>query len=118
MTGAETDRPSDDLRRVQVDVVSISKPELGSEPDTYRCDAEVRISEGTDRRVEKARLAIQHPSGWMGVTAGFSYELDARVYPTFEARAEQACLWALEEFPSDEIISVFLLGSGTIDYDG
>jgi hypothetical protein len=55
----------------------------------------------------------------MGVNAGFSYELDAAEYPTFEARAEQACLWTMEEFPSadGELISVFLLGTGTVEFE-
>ena len=109
-----------DLRRLQVDVVSTSKPEPGPEPHTFRCEAEIRIREGEDRRVDKAKLLVRHKRGWMGVNAGFDYQLDAVEYPTFEARAEQACLWTLEEFPSEdgELISVFLLGSGAVEFEG
>jgi hypothetical protein len=52
----------------------------------------------------------------MGVEARFFYDLDSREFPTFEARAEQACLQVLQEFPSDEIISVFLLGTGEVEF--
>jgi hypothetical protein len=108
-----------DLRWLQVDVVSTSKPEEGPERHTYRCEAEIRIREGNHQRVDRARLLVKHPRGWMGVNAGFSYELDAAEYPTFEARAEQACLWTMEEFPSadGELISVFLLGTGTVEFE-
>ncbi len=117
MTEASTDQ-SEGMHHLQVDVVSTSKPEPGPERDLYRCAADIRISEGTEHKVCKATLVIRHLAGWMGVNAGFTYTLDAREYPTFEARAEQACLWAISEFPSDEDkgISVFLLGTGTIDF--
>ena len=112
----QTDR---DLRRVQVDVVSTSRPEPGPERHTYRCEADIQIREGNHRRFDKARLVVRHPSGWMGVNAGFSYELDPAEFPTFEARAEQACLWTMDEFPSEdgELISVFLLGTGEVHYE-
>ena len=108
-----------DLRRLQVDVVSTSKPEPGPEPHTFRCEADIRIREGGHQRVDQAKLLVRHKRGWMGVNAGFAYELDAAKYPTFEARAEQACLWTLDEFPSadGELISVFLLGSGTVEFE-
>ncbi len=110
---------SRDLRTLQVDVVSTSKPEPGPDRHTYRCEADIRISEGDRRRVDRARLLVRHPSGWMGVNAGFEYHLDPAEYPTFEARAEQACLWTMEEFPSEdgELISVFLLGTGAVHFE-
>ena len=104
------------IRRLRVDVESTSKPAHDEELSAYRCDAEIRVVEGESRHVTKARLAVHHPRGWMGVAAGFSYELDEREFPTFAARAEEACLRVLKEFPSDEIISVFLLGTGDADY--
>lgn len=104
--------------RLQVDIMSTSKPEPGPGPHTYRCDADVVVSEPGYRQVCRARITVHHPSGWMGVAAGFEYDLDHRVYPTFESRAEQACLWALEAFRSDEIISVLLLGTGAVHYAG
>jgi hypothetical protein len=113
-----SDPAEGDLRTLQVDVVSTSKPEPGPDRHTYRCDADIRIREGDHLQVDRARLLV-HPSGWMGVNAGFQYELDAATYPTFEARAEQACLWTIGEFPSEdgELISVFLLGTGTVEFD-
>ncbi|NNF87266.1 MAG: hypothetical protein HKM97_01940 [Acidimicrobiia bacterium] len=54
----------------------------------------------------------------MGVEAGFYFEVDDREFPTFAARAEYACLQAVKEFPSDQIISVFLLGTGEAEFDG
>jgi hypothetical protein len=110
--------PTGDMVRLQVDVVTTSKPARGPERHLYRCPADIRIAEGSARTVCKADLVIRHPAGWMGVRAGFSYTLDRREYPTFEARAEQACLLALAEFPSEEhqIISVFLLGTGATDF--
>lgn len=112
-----TDRTGE-MCRLQVDVVTTSRPTPGPERHLYRCPADIRISEGSDRRVCKADLVIRHPAGWMGVRAGFTYLLDRREYPTFEARTERACLLALSEFPSEEhqIISVFLLGTGATDF--
>ena len=108
-----------DVRTLQVDVVSTSRPEPGPDRHTYRCEADIRIREGERLRVDHARLLVRHPSGWMGVNAGFGYELDAEAFPTFEARAEQACLWTMDEFPSEdgELISVFLLGTGAVHYE-
>ena len=60
----------------------------------------------------RAQLTVHHPRGWMGVAAGFDYDIDPQEYPTFQERAECARRLALEEFPADELISVFLLGSG------
>jgi len=117
LTGTSTDQ-SGEMHDLQVDVVSTSKPEPGPERDVYRCAADIRISEGADHQVCKATLVIRHLAGWMGVNAGFTYSLDSREYPTFEARAEQTCLWAMAEFPSEEhkTISVFLLGTGAADF--
>jgi hypothetical protein len=63
-------------------------------------------------KVCAARLTVHHPRGWMGVAAGFEYDVDATEYPTFDERAEYVHRQVLAEFPSDEIISVFLLGTG------
>ena len=117
MTETSTDQ-SGGKHHLQVDVVSTSKPEPGPERDVYRCAADIRVSEGADHQVCKATLVIRHLAGWMGVNAGFTYSLDGREYPTFEARTEQACLWAMSEFPSEEhkTISVFLLGTGATDF--
>lgn len=52
----------------------------------------------------------------MGVAARFLYELDARRYPSFKARAERAHELALTRFPADRIISVALLGTGEARY--
>ena len=104
------------IRRLRVDVQSTSKPAREEDQSVYRCDAEISVAEGDSRQVSKARLTVHHPRGWMGVSAGFSYDLDEREFPTFAARAEEACLRVLKEFPSDEIISVFLLGTGSVDY--
>jgi hypothetical protein len=106
----------EEIRRVRVEVESTSKPEPGPERMTFKCDADIRISEGGEHQVCKARLTVHHPRGWMGVSAEFAYEVDCRQYPTFAARAEYACLQAVKEFPSDEIISVFLLGTGEIEF--
>jgi hypothetical protein len=111
-----TDTVPTAIRRLRVDVESTSKPVHDEEHGVYRCDAEIRIIEGTSRQVTRARLTVHHPRGWMGVSAGFSYDLDEREYPTFAARAEEACLRVVEEFPSDEIISVFMLGTGEPEY--
>ena len=117
MTEASTDQ-SEGMHHLQVDVVSTSKPEPGPERDSYRCAADIRISESADHQVCKATLMIRHLAGWMGVNAGFSYTLDGRDYPTFEARAEQACLWAISEFQSDENkgMALRLLGTGATDF--
>ena len=109
-----TETPMGSMRRLRVDVESTSKPE--HQDDVYKCDAEIRIVEGESRQVTKARLSVHHPRGWMGVSAGFTYDLDAREFPTFAARAEEACLRVMKEFPSDEIISVFLLGTGDTEF--
>ncbi len=58
-------------------------------------------------------LTVHHPRGWMGVAAAFDFQLDSREYPTFDERAAKARLMTLDEFPDDELISVFLLGTGT-----
>ena len=108
--------PPSTTRKLRVDVESTSKPVHDEEHGVYKCDAEIRVVEGESRQVTKARLSVHHPRGWMGVSAGFSYDLDEREFPTFAARAEEGCLRVLKEFPSDEIISVFLLGSGDADY--
>ena len=117
----ETARPLSDeaaaqVRRLRVDVESTSKPEPGPDRHTYKCLADIRVSEGEEHQVCKARLTVHHPRGWMGVSAGFTFEVDGREFPTFAARAEHACLQVMKEFPSDEIISVFLLGSGDANY--
>lgn len=106
------------VRRLRVEVESTAKPEPGPEHDTYRCDAEIRVTEGSQRTVCPARLTVHHPRAWMGVEARFVYDLDSREFPTFAARAEQACLKVVREFPSDEIISVFLLGTGEAEFPG
>jgi hypothetical protein len=89
-----------------------SKPLPGPERHTYLCDADLRITEGDEVKVCAARLTVHHPRGWMGVAAGFEYDVDATEYPTFDERAEYVHRQVLAEFPSDEIISVFLLGTG------
>ena len=104
-------------RRLRVDVESTSKPERGEEPNTYRCLATIRVAEGEEHHECSARLTVHHPRGWMGVEAGFYFEVDDRELPTFAARAEYACLQAVKEFPSDQIISVFLLGTGEAEFD-
>lgn len=124
MTGAKTPMPIEgsadqaraEKRRVRVDVESTSKPEPGPERDTYRCDADIRISEGGEHQVCRARLTVHHPRGWMGVSTGFTYEVDSREFPTFASRAEFVCLEVMKEFPSDEIVSVFLLGTGDLEF--
>ncbi len=125
MTETKPDRPTElptdetgpQIRRIRVDVESTSKPEPGPERNTFRCLADIRISEEEEHHVCKARLTVHHPRGWMGVSAGFTYEVDGREFPTFAARAEQACLEVIKEFPSDEIISVFLLGTGESEFN-
>lgn len=110
-------QPDQWVKRVRVDVESIAKPEPESDRKTYRCDAEIRVSEGDHHQTCDAKLTVHHPRGWMGVEAGFIYELDVREFPTFEARAEAACLRVVSEFPADQIISVFLLGTNEADFD-
>lgn len=105
------------IRRLRVDVASTSKPERGEDPDTFRCLATIRVMEGEERHQCSAKLTVHHPRGWMGVEAGFLFEVDDRELPTFAARAEYACLQVVKEFPSDEIISVFLLGTGEPEFD-
>ena len=117
-TRASTEESPDWVRRLYVDVESTAKPEPGAEPDTYRCEAAIRVSEGEQRTTCPARLTVHHPRAWMGVEARFFYDLDSREFPTFAARAEQACLQVVQEFPSDEIISVFLLGTGEAEFPG
>ncbi|MCB2224720.1 MAG: hypothetical protein KQH83_11185 [Actinobacteria bacterium] len=97
-----------------VDVRSVSKPVRLEGRDRYRCEAEIRVTEGGREKVTRARLTVCHPRGWMGVFAGFVYELDTRRYPTFERRAEWARQRVLDEFPDDRLISVFLLGTGSV----
>ena len=104
-------------RRLRVDVESTSKPERGEEAHTYKCLAVIRVREGEKHQECSARLTVHHPRGWMGVEAGFVFEVDDREFPTFAARAEYACLQAVKEFPSDEIISVFLLGTGEPEFN-
>ncbi|NNC90994.1 MAG: hypothetical protein HKN80_00740 [Acidimicrobiia bacterium] len=104
------------VRRLRVEVESTAKPEAGPEPNTYRCDAAIRVTEEGQRTTCPARLTVHHPRAWMGVEARFVYDLDSREFPTFAARAEQACLQVIQEFPSDEIISVFLLGTGEAEF--
>ena len=106
------------VRRLRVEVESTAKPEPGPDRNTYRCDADIRVTEGSQRKVCPARLTVKHPRAWMGVEARFSYDLDSREFPTFEARAEQACLQVVREFPSDQIISVFLLATGETEFPG
>lgn len=108
---------TDTIRRVRVEVTSTSKPEPGPEKNTYRCDAAIRVSESGFRQVTHARLTVHHPRGWMGVSTEFRYDIDSREFPTFESRAEHATLATIEEFPTDEIISVFLLGTGEPEFD-
>ena len=104
------------IRRLRVDVESTSKPDRGEEPNTFKCLATIRVVEGEEHHQCSARLTVHHPRGWMGVEAGFLFEVDDREFPTFDARAEYACLQAVKEFPSDEIISVFLLGTGEPEF--
>ena len=125
MSGTTMDRGPDNstdsprwVRRLRVEVESTAKPEPGPEHDIYRCEAAIRVSEGGHRTACPARLTVHHPRAWMGVEARFIYDLDSREFPTFEARAEQACLQVVHEFPSDEIISVFLLGTGEAEFPG
>jgi hypothetical protein len=125
MSGTTIDHVPDDsaesataVRRLRVEVESTAKPEAGPEHNMYRCDASIRVSEGDQSTTCAARLTVHHPRAWMGVEARFFYDLDSREFPTFEARAEQACLQVVREFPSDEIISVFLLGTGEVEFPG
>lgn len=115
-TPAHAAAMADHIRRLRVDVASTSKPERGEAPDTFKCLATIRVAEGEEHHECPARLTVHHPRGWMGVDAGFHFEVDDREFPTFAARAEYACLQVLKEFPSDEIISVFLLGTGEPEY--
>lgn len=112
-----TDGTEGHVRRLRVDVESVAKPERGEEPNTFKCLATIRVVEGEERHECPARLTVHHPRGWMGVEAGFHFEVDDREFPTFEARAEHACLQVVKEFPSNEIISVFLLGTGEPEFD-
>jgi hypothetical protein len=48
----------------------------------------------------------------MGVSAAFDYDVDPRDHPTFEDRVAHVRSLVLAEFPEDELISVFLLGTG------
>ena len=117
LTGSSgTDTPPGTIRKLRVDVESTSKPVHDEKQGVYKCDAEIRIVEAENRQVTRARLSVHHPRGWMGVSAGFTYALDEREFPTFAGRAEEACLRVIREFPSDEIISVFLLGTGDSDF--
>lgn len=125
MSGTTMDQAPDNptetvdwVRRLRVEVESTAKPEPAPQRSMYRCDADIRVSEGSQHTVCPARLTVHHPRAWMGVEARFVYDLDSREFPTFEARAEQACLQVVQEFPSDEIISVFLLGTGEADFPG
>lgn len=106
------------IHRVHVEVESTSKPESGSRLHTYECDVAIRITDGDDTTVCTERLEVHHPRGWMGVRAGFEYDIDARDYPSFWTRAECARRRVLEEFPPDELVSVMLLGTGDARFDG
>ena len=123
MSGIITDQTPDHasptaIRRLRVEVESTAKPEPGPDRNTYRCEAAIRVREESRTTVCPARLTVHHPRAWMGVEARFYYDLDSREYPTFEARAEQACLRVLEEFPANEIVSVLLLGTGEVEFPG
>lgn len=105
------------LHRLRVEVTSTSKPEPGPERHTFRCKAEIRVTEGNQALASKALLTVHHPRGWMGVSTEFRYQVDGQRFPTFESRAEHVTLATLKEFPSDDIISVFLLGTGEPEFD-
>jgi hypothetical protein len=97
---------------VKVDVDSTSRPERVSHHRLYVSDVMVRVCEDDRALVFADRIEVHHPRGWMGVAARFLYEIDSRVYPTFEARAEHAHQLALSSFPANKMISVVLLGTG------
>ena len=125
MAGTKADLPvrrttgaaGGDTRRLRVDVESTSKPERTEERNTFKCLATIRIAEGEEHCECPARLTVHHPRGWMGVAAGFRYEVDSREFLTFAARAEHVCLQVLKEFPSDDMISVCLLGTAEAEFD-
>jgi len=104
------------LLAVKVDVDSTSRPEPVSHHRLFVSDVAVRVSEDDQAVLFHDRIEIHHPRGWMGVAARFLYELDARRYPSFKARAERAHELALTRFPADRIISVALLGTGEARY--
>lgn len=101
------------IRQVHVEVESTSKPEPepGSDQHTYICDADIRVSEGSNQKLFKTRLIVLNPKGWTEVAAGFDYDIDSREYPSFEERADGARERALKEFASDELICAILLGT-------
>ncbi|MDH3194612.1 MAG: hypothetical protein OEM40_09870, partial [Acidimicrobiia bacterium] len=100
------------MEHVSVEVYSIAHPQPGPRRHTFRVQVEARIAEG-DRSTRRATMVtVHHPRAWMGIEAGFGYDIDSRMYPTFEDRAACAFRHAIGEISSEEMISVALLGSG------
>jgi hypothetical protein len=97
---------------LHAEVATTSKPRPGSRQHTCLCDADLHITEGDHTEVFHEALTIHHPRGWMGVSAAFDYDLDSRDHPSFEDRVSHVRSLVLAEFPEDELISVFLLGTG------
>ncbi len=104
------------VHHMRAEVESTNRPTPGPESHTFTCDVVVRVFEGTEEARYHEAVTIHHPRGWMGVAAGFEYDLDDRLFPTFADRAEQVRTLVLREFPTEELISVFLLGTGETQF--
>lgn len=100
------------MHHVFVDVHSVAHPRPGPRRHTYVTEVEARITEGVQSARRATTLTVHHPRGWMGIEAGFGYDIDDRWYPTFTDRAGHAYEQALAEVASTDLISVALLGTG------
>jgi hypothetical protein len=78
----------------------------------FECDVDIRVSDGRDEKLYQTRLTIHHPRGWMGIEAGFAYNIDPREYPTFDERADIAYGRAVAALATDQLVSVAMLGTG------
>lgn len=112
MGSAHPDSIGDGMKHVSVDVYSVAHPQPGTRRHTFRVQVEARITEGPNSTRRATMLTVHHPRAWMGIEAGFCYDVDSRVYPTFEERAACAYREAITEISSEEMISVALLGTG------
>lgn len=57
-------------------------------------------------------LTVHQPRALTGIKAGFGYDIDFRMYPTFEERAAYAHRQAITVITSEDVITVTLLGTG------
>ncbi|MBK5267591.1 MAG: hypothetical protein JJE47_09180 [Acidimicrobiia bacterium] len=103
---------TDPVRHVFVDVESTSRPVPGPKRHMFECDVDIRVSDGWDEKLYQTKLTIHHPRGWMGIEAGFAYNIDPREYPTFDERADIAYGRAVAALATDQLVSVAMLGTG------